>query len=119
MHERELAETSLQASSNYRALPQRTRTMDSDNIAAVYPDLVTHLKSLAPAETRLSLIESGLPRLVGSVHAISQVLHASHRVSLVGTANAFGDDQLNVDVLAKRIIRSDGTKCPTIVTASS
>jgi sedoheptulose-bisphosphatase len=38
---------------------------------------------------------------------------------MIGTANAFGDDQLNVDVLAERIIRAEITKCASIVTASS
>jgi sedoheptulose-bisphosphatase len=37
----------------------------------------------------------------------------------VGTANAFGDDQLNVDVLAEECIRKTIESCPAIVTASS
>ncbi|KAF4978387.1 hypothetical protein FDECE_18227, partial [Fusarium decemcellulare] len=35
------------------------------------------------------------------------------------TENAFGDEQLNVDVLAEKIIRDSIAKCPSISTASS
>lgn len=60
-----------------------------------------------------------LPTLVDCILAIASTLRGSQRVSLVGTADAFGDDQLNVDVLAERIIRTEIAKCPSIVTASS
>ncbi|KAH9822929.1 Sedoheptulose-1,7-bisphosphatase [Teratosphaeria destructans] len=66
-----------------------------------------------------SLVDSVIPTLIYCIDQISRELRAAHRVSLVGTSNAFGDDQLNVDVLAERIIRSEIAKCPSIVTASS
>ena len=63
---------------------------------------------------------SVIPTLLDCIVSIGDALRSSSRVSLVGTANAFGDDQLNVDVVAERIIRTEiASKCPCIVTASS
>lgn len=77
------------------------------------------MKSLLPQDTRSSLTTSVLPTLVDAIAAVSKTLQASHHVALVGTANAFGDDQLNIDVSAEKIIRDALARCPSIVVASS
>ncbi|KAF2796632.1 sedoheptulose-1,7-bisphosphatase [Melanomma pulvis-pyrius CBS 109.77] len=82
-------------------------------------NLTTHLQSLLPSGIRPSLVQEVIPKLVQSLTAISSALRSSQTVSQIGTANAFGDDQLNVDVLAEEIIRSAIAKCPSIFTASS
>lgn len=87
--------------------------------AARYSSLTAHIQSLLPQDIRPALTSSVLPTLVHCIDSIAESLRRSQKVSLVGTANAFGDDQLNVDVLAERIIRDEIAKCPSIVTASS
>ena len=77
-----------------------------------------HLTSLIPP-SRPQLRNSVLPTLLSSIHKIAHHLRTSPSVTQVGTANAFGDDQLNVDVLAEEEIRRTIRKCPSIVTASS
>jgi sedoheptulose-bisphosphatase len=57
--------------------------------------------------------------LLQSISDIAAALRASSKVSQVGTANAFGDDQLNVDVMAENTIREAISKCASVVTASS
>ncbi|PVH99217.1 carbohydrate phosphatase [Periconia macrospinosa] len=81
--------------------------------------LETHLRSIIPDGTLPSLRQDILPKLLQSIEDVSKVLRNEATVSQVGTANAFGDDQLNVDVLAEKAIRSAISKCPSIVTASS
>ncbi|OAA37857.1 sedoheptulose-1,7-bisphosphatase [Metarhizium rileyi] len=66
-----------------------------------------------------ALRQSLIPTLLGSIAKIGQALRSSHHVSLAGTANAFGDDQLNVDVTAENMIRAALAQCPSVVTASS
>ncbi|KAI9688014.1 MAG: hypothetical protein M1820_010321 [Bogoriella megaspora] len=69
---------------------------------------------------RPALHDSVLPTLLNCISSIAKSLRDFHRVTLAGSNNAFGDDQLVVDVLAERIIRSEiAAKCPYIVTASS
>lgn len=81
-------------------------------------DLATHLQNLIP-DSYAQLRDSVLPSLLKSVHTIAGHLRTSPSVTQVGTANAFGDDQLNVDVLAEDAIRQAIKDCPSIVTASS
>ena len=81
-------------------------------------DLAAHLQNLIP-DSHIQLRDSVLPSLLQSVHAIAGHLRTSPSVTQVGTANAFGDDQLNVDVLAEEAIRKTINSCPSIVTASS
>ncbi|CAN9118588.1 unnamed protein product [Alternaria sp. RS040] len=81
-------------------------------------DLRTHLNSLVPSSYP-QLRDSILPQLLASIHTIAGHLRTSPSVTQVGTANAFGDDQLNVDVLAEEAIRKTISSCPSIVTASS
>ena len=82
-------------------------------------DLASHLQSLLPTSSRSALRESVIPTLLQSISKVSSALHTSTKVSQVGTANAFGDDQLNVDVIAENIIRKAISTCGSIVTASS
>jgi len=82
-------------------------------------DIAAHLQSLIPSADRTQLCTSVLPALIDSIAAIAQTLRRSYHVSLVGTANAFGDDQLNVDVLAENAVRAAIAQCPSVVTASS
>jgi sedoheptulose-bisphosphatase len=77
-----------------------------------------HLESFLP-ESRPQLRDEVLPQLLKSIHAIAGHLRTSPSVTQVGTANAFGDDQLNVDVLAEEAIRKTIDSCQAIVTASS
>ncbi|KAH8884904.1 sedoheptulose-1,7-bisphosphatase [Thozetella sp. PMI_491] len=81
--------------------------------------LQDHLRSVLPSEERAQLRDSVLPVLLNSVSAVAKTLQAAHTVALAGSANAFGDDQLNVDVLAEEAIRTAIRQCPAIVTASS
>jgi sedoheptulose-bisphosphatase len=81
-------------------------------------DLSSYLQSLLPND-RPQLRDNVLPSLLKSIHAIAATLRTSPSVTQVGTANAFGDDQLNVDVLAEDCIRKTINSCPAIVTASS
>ncbi|KAF2263678.1 carbohydrate phosphatase [Lojkania enalia] len=83
------------------------------------PILSAHLSSIFPEDSRHSLRESVLPTLLTSITGVAKALRSSQKVSQVGTANAFGDDQLNVDVIAENSIRDAIKKCPSIVTASS
>ncbi|OIW25326.1 sedoheptulose-1,7-bisphosphatase [Coniochaeta ligniaria NRRL 30616] len=81
--------------------------------------LVDHLRSLLPLPDHTELRESVIPTLIESIAGIAKVLQESHQVSQVGTANAFGDDQLNVDVFSEKLIRSAIANCPSVVAASS
>ncbi|KAK4097965.1 carbohydrate phosphatase [Parathielavia hyrcaniae] len=82
--------------------------------------LETHLRSLLPNDgTRDALITSVIPRLLQSIAAVADALRESHSVTAAGTANTFGDHQLNVDVTAENLIRHAILDCPSIVTASS
>ena len=81
--------------------------------------LMDHLRTVLPSESHTALRESVIPTLIASIAAVARTLQESHQVSQVGTANAFGDDQLNVDVQAENIIRTAMGNCPAIVAASS
>ncbi|KAI4865193.1 sedoheptulose-1,7-bisphosphatase [Hypoxylon rubiginosum] len=82
-------------------------------------ELTRHLRSVLPSEAHKALISSVLPTLIDSISDISKILKRSQHVSRAGSANAFGDDQLNVDVLAENSIRKAISQCPFVVTASS
>ncbi|KAK6215780.1 fructose-1-6-bisphosphatase [Colletotrichum tabaci] len=83
------------------------------------PALEQHLRSVIPQADRSALREDVIPKILGAIAGIASTLHASQHVSLAGTANAFGDDQLNVDVLSENVMREAIARCPSIVTASS
>lgn len=83
--------------------------------------LISHLQSLAPADgSRKELFSSVIPAVIDAVEDIAKALQKAHQVALAGTANTFGDDQLNVDVASENILREAfAAKCPSVVTASS
>lgn len=83
--------------------------------------LVSHLEALAPKDgSRAELFGSVIPAVIDAIGEIAKALQKAHRVSLAGTANTFGDDQLNVDVAAEDILRRTfASRCPSVVTASS
>ncbi|ROW01579.1 hypothetical protein VSDG_02156 [Cytospora chrysosperma] len=83
--------------------------------------LISHLESLAPADgSRKELFSSVIPAVIDAVGDIAKALQKAHRVVLAGSANTFGDDQLNVDVESEKILRDTfAAKCPSVVTASS
>ncbi|KAG7287441.1 hypothetical protein NEMBOFW57_006952 [Staphylotrichum longicolle] len=82
--------------------------------------LITHLRSVLPQDgSRDALITSVIPTLLQSIADVAKALQNSHHVAAAGTANTFGDDQLNVDVTAENLIREAIANCPAIATASS
>lgn len=83
--------------------------------------LASHLETLAPPDgSRAELFGSVIPAVIDAVGEIARALQQAHRVSLAGTANTFGDDQLNVDVAAEEILRRAlSERCASVVTASS
>ncbi|KPI38875.1 Sedoheptulose-1,7-bisphosphatase, chloroplastic [Cyphellophora attinorum] len=86
--------------------------------SGAYRALDAHLDSILPPE-RQTLGNSVIPTLLSSIGCISTILRHAHSVSQVGSSNAFGDEQLNVDVLCEKAVRDALTQCPSIVTASS
>lgn len=95
--------------------------MSNEPTAQGLVSLTSHLKALAPADgSRAELFGSVLPAVIDAVGEIAKALQKAHRVSLAGTANTFGDDQLNVDVAAEEILRKTfAAQCASVVTASS
>ncbi|KAK0636460.1 fructose-1-6-bisphosphatase [Bombardia bombarda] len=84
------------------------------------PALIAHLSSLGlPPATRSALTQSLIPSILQGISDIAKALRNSQQVSLAGTANSFGDDQLNVDVVAEDLVRIALARCPCVVTASS
>ncbi|KAF4967448.1 hypothetical protein FSARC_5021 [Fusarium sarcochroum] len=82
-------------------------------------ELTQFLTSALPQDDRSSLRDSVIPQLLSAISKIGKELRRSYDVSIVGTENAFGDEQLNVDVLAEKIIRENIAKSSAIKTASS
>ncbi|KAH6644092.1 fructose-1,6-bisphosphatase class 1/Sedoheputulose-1,7-bisphosphatase [Boeremia exigua] len=81
--------------------------------------LDVHLQSLISGHpNRTALAQQVIPSLLQTLPSIAQALRSTS-VSLAGNANHFGDDQLNVDVLAENLIRDAIAKVPSITTASS
>ncbi|KAM0690321.1 hypothetical protein Q7P36_009088 [Cladosporium allicinum] len=77
------------------------------------------LEFLLPTTSNPSLSNSVIPSLLLSIQRVAEALRSNQTISAAGTANAFGDDQLNVDVQAENIIRETLAACPAVVTASS
>lgn len=77
-----------------------------------------HLQSVLPDQSRKALVHEIIPRLLQTLPSIAQGLQRTS-VADVGSANLFGDNQLNVDVLAEDLLRSTIAQCPAIVTVSS
>ncbi|KAG6203370.1 hypothetical protein E4U35_004372 [Claviceps purpurea] len=85
------------------------------------PSFRTWAQSHPLPETHQSLTTSVIPALLGSIARISTALRHRHHISPTdgNTLNAFGDAQLNVDVLAEKILRDALAACPAVCTASS
>ena len=79
----------------------------------------SQLEPLLSSIRRPALCESVLPTLLRCIADIASTLRSAHNVALAGTANAFGDDQLNVDVAAENLVRDALARCPAVVAASS
>lgn len=78
-----------------------------------------HLQSLISGHpNRTALAQEVLPSLLRTLPHIAKALRTTS-VSQAGSANQFGDDQLNVDVLAENLIRDAVANVPSIRTASS
>ncbi|KAK7990162.1 sedoheptulose--bisphosphatase [Apiospora arundinis] len=89
-------------------------------MSATTTKLLDFLQQRVPSDSsHKELCTSVLPALVDAVADISRILRASSSVSQVGTANAFGDDQLNVDVSSEEAVRKALDSCSAVVTASS
>lgn len=82
-------------------------------------ELILRLRTAVSLQAHRGLVESVLPTLIDCISGIGSALRSSHHVSLAGSANVFGDDQLNVDVLAENNIRTAISRCPFVATASS
>ncbi|KAI2634853.1 carbohydrate phosphatase [Hypomontagnella submonticulosa] len=82
-------------------------------------ELVNYLRSAAPSGVHGGLVDSVLPTLIDAISDIAKVLGKSQHVSHAGSANTFGDEQLNVDVLAENTIRDAISRCQHVVTVSS
>ncbi|KAG6032314.1 hypothetical protein E4U19_007592 [Claviceps sp. Clav32 group G5] len=85
------------------------------------PSFRTWAQSHPLPETHQPLTTSVIPALLGSIARISTALRHRHHISPTdgNTLNAFGDAQLNVDVLAEKILRDALAACPAVCTASS
>lgn len=83
------------------------------------PELLEHLHSVLPHAERAQLRSSVLPSLLDAIAKIALTLQNSQHVALAGSANTFGDDQLNVDVSAEKHLREALAECPSVATASS
>ncbi|KAJ8104430.1 hypothetical protein ONZ43_g7855 [Nemania bipapillata] len=68
----------------------------------------------ATGTTHPSLISAVIPAVLGAVARTATALRRAHSVEAAGSANAFGDAQLNVDVLAENYFRSAATSCGAI-----
>ncbi|KAG5915208.1 hypothetical protein E4U42_000098 [Claviceps africana] len=67
------------------------------------------------------LTDSVLPALLTGIARIGAALRHRHHVAPAAGSplNAFGDTQLNVDVLAEQLLRDALSACPSVATASS
>ncbi|KAH7037156.1 uncharacterized protein B0I36DRAFT_236024 [Microdochium trichocladiopsis] len=81
--------------------------------------LLDHLARVLSGSQHAALRDSVIPALVDAIAGTSRALRDAQHVALAGTANTFGDDQLNVDVLAENLIRDALAACPSVSTASS
>lgn len=95
-------------------LAQKTTSSDAKSAG-----FTGHLEASLPQPSRQALRASVLPAVVQAIWGISEALRKSHTVSLAGTANAFGDDQLNVDVISENLLREALRSCPSVATVSS
>lgn len=95
--------------------------MSSQATQNAHVSLTSFLQEIAPRDgSRHELFTSVIPAVIDAVGDIAKALQKAHRVEQVGSENAFGDDQLNVDVAAEKILRDTfESRVPSVVTASS
>ncbi|KAI1366647.1 sedoheptulose-1,7-bisphosphatase [Xylaria arbuscula] len=82
------------------------------------PKLVESLRR-ATGDANPSLTNAVIPSLLRGIARTASALRRAHSVETAGSDNAFGDAQLNVDVLAEEFFRQELAACPAVVTASS
>ncbi|KAI0393060.1 sedoheptulose-1,7-bisphosphatase [Xylariaceae sp. FL0594] len=80
---------------------------------------LTDLLRQAAGDEYPDLVTSVIPALLRGIGQTARALRRAHTVEQVGSANTFGDAQLNVDVLAEGFFRAEAAGCAAIVTASS
>ncbi|ROW18000.1 hypothetical protein VPNG_00238 [Cytospora leucostoma] len=95
--------------------------MSSQATQHAHVSLTSFLQEIAPQDgSRKELFTSVIPAVIDAVGDIAKALQKAHRVEQTGSENVFGDDQLNVDVAAEKIIRDVfESRVPSVVTASS
>ncbi|KAI8627812.1 sedoheptulose-1,7-bisphosphatase [Xylariaceae sp. FL1651] len=83
-----------------------------------WAELAAHLGE-ATGGSHSDLIKYVIPALLAGIGRTAKALSSKFHVSQAGSANVFGDDQLNVDVLAERHFREELRGCLPVATASS
>jgi sedoheptulose-bisphosphatase len=73
----------------------------------------------ATGKSKPNLTNYVIPALLRAIAKTAAELHSQHNVEQAGTANVFGDAQLNVDVYAERFFQDEMSDCFPVVTASS
>ncbi|KAK5636890.1 hypothetical protein RRF57_012602 [Xylaria bambusicola] len=73
----------------------------------------------ATGDANPSLTNAVIPALLRGIARTAVALRKAHSVDTAGSENAFGDTQLNVDVLADEFFRDELAACPAVVAASS
>ncbi|KAK4188094.1 hypothetical protein QBC35DRAFT_211054 [Podospora australis] len=95
-------------------------TTPPNTSSSSFTPIINHLHTTIPSDnSRHELTHSLIPSLLQSIAEISSALRDAHHIKAAGTANSFGDDQLNVDITAETSIRLALSRCPSVATASS
>ncbi|KAI0468940.1 sedoheptulose-1,7-bisphosphatase [Xylaria cf. heliscus] len=81
--------------------------------------LLTGRLRAATGDATPSLTSTVIPALLRGISRTGTALRRAHSVTKAGSANVFGDAQLNVDVQAEQFFREAIAACPAIVAASS
>ncbi|KAK3389807.1 hypothetical protein B0H63DRAFT_409639 [Podospora didyma] len=89
------------------------------SVDAPPPSVADLFQTLLPSANTASLRDSVIPSLLQGIADIAQALRGAQHVARAGTANTFGDEQLNVDVVAENHVRQALERCPSVSTASS
>ncbi|GAW26671.1 putative sedoheptulose- -bisphosphatase [Rosellinia necatrix] len=91
----------------------------ADAAAAAAAAALTAALDAATGASRPALTSAVLPAVLRAVRRTAASLARAHAVAGDGTANAFGDARLDVDVLAERHFRAEAAACAAIAAASS
>ena len=82
--------------------------------------LLGYLESFVPSDgSRAALCNEVIPTILKSISDIASNLGSIPNVSHAGTANSFGDEQLDVDVMAEEHMRVALAACLSVRVASS